>query len=94
MVIRDVLRNITSGAVTLARSNGPESPISGTGVPKSTDMAAALQIDAHVVAHEKHRNYKCLKEWSEWQDSNLRPLRPERKQQPKKSTKTMKADPD
>ncbi|WP_431016703.1 hypothetical protein [Bradyrhizobium pachyrhizi] len=92
-MLGDVLRNITSGAVTLARSNGPESPIRGTGVPKSTDMAA-LQIDAHVVAHEKHRNYKCLKEWSEWQDSNLRPLRPERNQRPKKSTKTTKLSPD
>jgi hypothetical protein len=45
----------------------------------SADMAAAPQIVAHFVAHKKHRNYKCLKEWSEWQDSNLRPLRPERK---------------
>ncbi|MCP3416313.1 hypothetical protein NLM16_19665 [Bradyrhizobium brasilense] len=93
-MLGDVLRNFTSGAASLARSNGPESPISETGVPKSTDMAAALQIDAHVVAHEKHRNYKCLKEWSEWQDSNLRPLRPERNQRPKKSTKTTKLDPD
>jgi hypothetical protein len=40
-------------------------------------MAAVPQIVAHFIAHEKHRNYKYLKEWSEWQDSNLRPLRPE-----------------
>jgi hypothetical protein len=32
------------------------------------ERAAAPQI----VAHEKHRNYKCLKVWSEWQDSNVR----------------------
>ncbi|WP_143201463.1 hypothetical protein [Bradyrhizobium sp. NAS96.2] len=105
----DVLRNITSGAVSLALNDRPisgserrriiatrssYSPTSGTRGPKSNGMAAARQIDAHLVAHKKHRNYKCLERWSEWQDSNLRPLRPERNQRSKKSTKSMKLDPD
>lgn len=74
-MLGDVLPNITSGGFS------PRPTIVARQVPsgvESTDMAAAPEIDAHVVAHKKHRNYKCLEEWSEWQDSNLRPLRPER----------------
>ena len=76
-MLGDVLPNITSGGFSPAPNNRRASGSERRRI-ESTDMAAAPEIDAHVVAHKKHRNYKCLKEWSEWQDSNLRPLRPER----------------
>lgn len=76
-MLGDVLPNITSGGFSPAPNNRRASGSERRRI-ESTDMAAAPEIDAHVVAHKKHRNYKCLEEWSEWQDSNLRPLRPER----------------
>ena len=89
-----VLRDIAPGAVSLAFpdrhifsgferlkivADPPYLPSTSLAYASSSmELAAVPQIIAHFIAHEKHRNYKYLKEWSEWQDSNLRPLRPER----------------
>ena len=71
-MLGDVLRNITSGAVSLAASNRHASGSERCRI-ESTDMAAAPEIDTHFVAH---KNTETISAWKDGRSGRIRTCDP------------------